>query len=126
MMKSIQEQKMALAAYAAESNSIQQLSSHQLDLLKKCIEVLSPIEEITRSIYLQTLHQFPLSYHTYVRILTRTLQKTSDDSGIRTMKAQLLHSLKSRFSGIEENKELSLATILDPRFKDKFFSGNII
>ena len=42
------------------------------------------------------------------------------------MKAQLLLSLKSCFSGIEENKELSLATILDPRFKDKFFSGNII
>ena len=47
MMKSIQEQKMALAAYAA---SIQQLLSHKLDLLKKCIEVLDPIEEITRSI----------------------------------------------------------------------------
>ena len=42
------------------------------------------------------------------------------------MKAELLHSLKLRFSGIEENKELSLAAFLDPRFKDKFFSGNII
>ena len=42
------------------------------------------------------------------------------------MKAELLHSLKSRFSGIEDNKELSLAIIIDPRFKDKFFSGNII
>ena len=59
MMKSIQEQKMALAAYAAENSSIQQLSSHQLDLLKKCIEVLGPIEEITRSIICRpcvTLH----------------------------------------------------------------------
>ena len=37
-----------------------------------------------------------------------------------------MHSLKSRYSGIEENKKLSLATILDPRLKDKFFSGNII
>ena len=36
MMKSVQEQKMALAAYAAENSSIQQLSSHQLDILKKC------------------------------------------------------------------------------------------
>ena len=42
------------------------------------------------------------------------------------MKAQLLHSLKSHFSGVEENKELSLATILDPRYKDKLFSDNII
>ena len=42
------------------------------------------------------------------------------------MKAELLHSLKSHFSRTKENKELSLATILDQRFKDKFFSGNII
>ena len=42
------------------------------------------------------------------------------------MKAQILHSLRSHFSGVEERKELALATILDPRFKDKFFGGNII
>ena len=42
------------------------------------------------------------------------------------MKAELLHSLKLRFSGIEENKELSLATFLTSRFKDKFFSGNTV
>ena len=76
---------MALAAYVAESNSIQQLSSHQLDLLKKCIEVLSPIEEITRSISAD-LASISIVIP-YICILTRTLQKTSDDSGIRTMKA---------------------------------------
>ena len=42
------------------------------------------------------------------------------------MKGELLKSLKSRFAGIEERKELCLATLLDPRFKDNFFSGNII
>ena len=42
------------------------------------------------------------------------------------MKAQILHSLRSRFAGVEDRKELALATILDPRFKDKFFGGNII
>jgi len=39
------------------------------------------------------------------------------------MKAELLHSLKVCFS---KNKKLSLATFLDPRFKDKLFSNNII
>ena len=50
MLTSVQEQKMALAAYAAENSSIKQLSSHQLDIIKKVIEILVPIEEITRSI----------------------------------------------------------------------------
>ena len=35
-------------------------------------------------------------------------------------------SLNSWFAGIEDNKLLCLATLLDPRFKDKFFANNII
>ena len=123
-MKSIQEQKMALAAYTAENSGIQQLSSHQLELLKKLIEVLGPIEEIARSISADLASKFIII--PYIFILIRTLEKNTDDSGIRTMKGELLHSLKSHFSGIEEKKELSLATFFDPRFKDKLFSGNII
>ena len=38
----------------------------------------------------------------------------------------MIKSLKSRFAGVEENRLLSIATILDPRFKDKFFASNII
>ena len=59
----------------------------------------------------------------YIRILTRTLEKNENNSGIRTMKGELLKSLKSHFAGIEERKELCLATLLDPRFKDNFFLG---
>ena len=36
------------------------------------------------------------------------------------MKHQMVQSLKSRFAGIEDNKLLCLATLLDPRFKDNF------
>ena len=42
------------------------------------------------------------------------------------MEGQILHSLRSRFAGVEERKELALATILDPRFKDKFFEGILL
>ena len=42
------------------------------------------------------------------------------------MKREMIKSLKSRFAGIEENRLLSIATILDPRFKEKFFASNII
>jgi len=124
MLKSVQEQKMALAAYAAENSNVQQLSSHQLDIMKRVIEILSPIEEITRSISADLASVSIII--PYLRILIRALEKNTDDSGIRTMKSGLLHSLRVRFTGIEEKKQLSLATFLDPRFKDKFFSNNII
>ena len=50
MLTPVQEQKMALAAYPTENSSIKQLSSHQLDIIKKIIEIFAPIEKITRSI----------------------------------------------------------------------------
>ena len=124
MFQSIIEQKMALAAYSAENDNIQQLSTYQLGLVKKCVDILSPIEEITRSISAR-LASISIVIP-YIRVLIRTLEKNDEDSGIRTMKAQILHSLRSCFAGVEEKKELALATIFDPRFKDNFFRGNII
>ena len=35
----------------------------------------------------------------------------------------MLSSLNQRFEAIESNESLVLATLLDPCFKDKFFSG---
>ena len=124
MFESVLEQKMALTAYCTEIGCIQQLTPHQLELMRKCVDILSPIEEITHSISAD-LASISIVIP-YIRILTRTLEKNDNDSGIRTMKGELLKSLKCHFAGIEERKELCLATLLDPRFKDKFFSGNII
>lgn len=50
MLQSITEQKMALAAYAAECSDLPQLSPHQLNIIEKIIAVLRPIEDITKSI----------------------------------------------------------------------------
>ena len=49
MVESILEQKMALAAYAVENN-IAQLTPTQLEIAKKMVVMLSPVEEITQSI----------------------------------------------------------------------------
>ena len=110
---------MALAAYCAENGSIQQLTPYQLELIKKCVDILSPMEEITCSI---SADMASISIVIpYIRVLTRTLVKNENDSDVCTMKAELLKSLKTRFAGIEENKQLAVATMLDPRFKDNFF-----
>ena len=38
------------------------------------------------------------------------------------MKEQMIHSLNSRFAGIEDNHLLSVETLTDPRFKDRFLA----
>ena len=42
------------------------------------------------------------------------------------MKQEMNASLERRFSDAEENENLLIATILDPRFKEKFFTGPTI
>ena len=37
------------------------------------------------------------------------------------MKNEMVKSVKGRFAGIEDNYLLLVATIVDPRFKDRFF-----
>ena len=123
MIQSILEQKMALAAYAAE-NDIPQLTANQLEIARKLTLVLAPIEEITQVISKQTATLSMVI--PFVRVLLRSWEKEDDDRGIQTMKEQMIHSLNSRFAGIEDNQLLSVATLTDPRFKDRFFGSNIV
>ena len=58
-----------------------------------------------------------------VKILQKALNKHDDDSGIQTMKTEMLTSLERRFDDIEESELLLIATCLDPRFKNIFFSS---
>jgi hypothetical protein len=93
MLNSILEQKTALAAYGTE-HSIPILTTHQLDLASKVVQVLAPIEEITQIISSEAAcisMIIPL-----VRGLMKTLEKHNQYSGVRTMKAEMLSSLKRR------------------------------
>ena len=57
-----------------------------------------------------------------LRALEKSLTKHHDDSGIQTMKSEMLSSLKRRHIDVEEREDLIIATTMDPRYKDKFFS----
>ena len=118
MLESIAEQKMALAAYSTQ-NDILQLTSFQLDLVDKVIAVLKPIEEITQSISSEESSASVII--PFVRGLRRSLECHDQDSGVRTMKRDILASLNRRYCDVESNELLVLATRLDPCFKDKFF-----
>ena len=120
MLKSIVEQKMALAAYGLDG-AIPVLSVCQLDIANKVIDVLTPIEEITKNI---SADNSPISVIIpLVRALHKALQQHDGDIGVRGMKSAMLTSLEERFTDIEEIDFLVLGTLLDPRFKDKSFSS---
>ena len=121
MVQSILEQKVALAAYATE-NDLAVLTPYQLDLAGKVVAALQPIEEITKAISADSTSiavVIPL-----IRMLTKTLEKHHNDAGIRTMKKEMFKSLQKRFKNIENNEHAVIATFVDPRFKNKFFTGS--
>ena len=113
---------MSLAAYATEY-SIPQLTANQLDIVGKVITALSPIEEITKAVSANAASVSLIIQ--FVRMLSKTMEKHQDDKGVQTMKSEMLASLKRMFSDTEKNKCLVIATLIDPRFKDKFFSGPV-
>ena len=97
------------------------LTPYQLDLIGKVIAVLNPIEEITKSISTDAASVSLII--PFIRALRRTLKIHDNDRGVQTMKGDMLTSLNRRYIDVESNSPLVLATLLDPRFKDKFFSG---
>ena len=120
MLQSVVEQRMSLAAYGSDY-SIPALTATQLDMANKVINVLSPVEEITKGISKDTT--CILMIIPSVRGLRKTLEQSLDDRGICTMKFEILESLHRRFSEIKETDFLVISTMLDPQFKDKFFSS---
>ena len=97
MVKSVIEQKMLLAAYATETGIVT-LSPTQLDLAEKIVAALSPVEELTKSISADCASVSVII--PFVTMLSKTLQKHHNDSGVRTMKNEMLCSLNRRFCDI--------------------------
>ena len=96
------------------------LTPNQIELTRKLIAALEPVEEITKMISTRAASISELI--SLVKILQKAVGKHDDDSGIQTIKTEMLTSLERRFDDIEESKLLLIAMCLDPRFKDKFFS----
>ena len=79
MLESIYEQKMALAAYATEHGGITMLNHNQLDIARKIISALKPVEEITKII--STSSACISAIIPLIKILEKALNKHEDDAG---------------------------------------------
>uniref|UniRef100_A0A671P1N0 BED-type domain-containing protein n=1 Tax=Sinocyclocheilus anshuiensis TaxID=1608454 RepID=A0A671P1N0_9TELE len=105
MMQSLLEQKRALAAYAADYELPVTLTAQQWTLMEKDASAADII---------------PL-----LETLKRLLSKEADsDHGVKTMKKALLEAVQKQFRNTTSNHMCCIATVLDPRYKDKFFDAD--
>ncbi|XP_038160178.1 zinc finger BED domain-containing protein 4-like [Cyprinodon tularosa] len=122
MIQSLIEQKRALGIYGSENELPENLAAHQWALLEKTVAVLAPFEELTRKV--SCSDALASDVIPAVTVLLRILNReTDDDQGIKTMKSTLAAAVKRRFTDMEKIPLYCIATLLDPRYKDRFFSN---
>ncbi|XP_042617371.1 zinc finger BED domain-containing protein 4-like [Cyprinus carpio] len=120
MPQSLVEQRRALGAYAAEHDLSATLNAHQWGLIENVMSLLTPFEELTKEITFCTATAADVI--PAITALKRLLEKGADtDRG----KTTLLEAVQRRFSKIERQPLYTLATVIDPRYKNHYFSAEV-
>lgn len=123
MMQSLVEQKRALGAYAADYELPATLTANQWAILENMITLLAPFEQLTREI--SSAEASTADVIPAVVALTRLLSRPTDtDRGVQTAKATLLKAVNDRFHGAQCEPLFSIATMLDARYKDRYFDAD--
>lgn len=120
MMDSLLEQRGALHAYVADYGDLPTtLTVSQWALLEQVMTILAPFEELNGKISSSSASIAEVI--PAVTVLRRILVKKEDevDPGIKPMKTTLLQAINKRFSTVEDEPLYALATLLDPRYKDR-------
>ncbi|XP_073331910.1 zinc finger BED domain-containing protein 4-like [Pagrus major] len=122
MIQSLIEQKRALGIYVSEYGLPDTLTGHQWILLEKVLSVLGPFEELTRKV--SSSDAMAADVIPAVTVLHRFLtRETDEDHGVKAMKGTLAAAVRKRFTDVEANPLYSIATLLHPRYKNRFFSN---
>ncbi|XP_040271834.1 LOW QUALITY PROTEIN: zinc finger BED domain-containing protein 4-like [Bufo bufo] len=124
MLQRMLEQKRALSIYAGEHGGYSCPNADQWEIVANLIQTLLPIEEVT----LEVSHNDSSvsSVIPCVRVLKMLLQENEGPTtrGIKTLREVMKESLNKRFLKYEENINVVLACLLDPRFKHHAFSSD--
>ena len=108
--------------YLAETSvNFENLSNEEWQILVKSIELLKSFEEITKIISSSSSSVSEVIPH--LKTLQKYLEMFYDENKeIIEMKALLENDLNTRFD-MDHNKIFTLATLLDPRYKQQFFEA---
>lgn len=122
MVERLLELRDALTLFHGRGGAITLPTTNQWGLLGGLQRVLKPFEVVTKDVSRATSSA---SLHIpAAALLQHELGKQPND-GVGSMKESLIESVTERFANAEGNGALAVATFLDPRFKDRFFTEAI-
>lgn len=123
MIERLLKVKDSICLYASK-HSIPQISPEEWLYLNKLVVILTPFEEITRS--LSDTKTCISSVIPLIHVLKHTLQvekeKLDTQQNFMSITGKLIEDINSRFGDLPSNTLYTLATYLDPRYKLKFFN----
>lgn len=126
MLERIVEQKRAISLYISDNSGsvkIQNCTERQWLILKECLILLKPFEEVTKitsSTFSSISEVIPHS-NTLIKYLTKP-EMSEICPNIPEMLQKLQEEVQSRFQNLEQDKYYYLSTLLDPRFRMRFFA----
>ena len=124
MLERTSQMKEAVCLYSANNNKIKPLSASDDDLLKKCVSLLKPFDDVTKDISAESsCVSETIPFVSTLKVMLSST--TEDDQGVKSMKASLLAELKSRFDRLQYNELYAISIILDPRYKGKFLEQHV-
>ncbi|XP_065364541.1 zinc finger BED domain-containing protein 4-like [Calliphora vicina] len=118
MVERINEQRKAVEVYSKEHGGIEILSPEEWDLLNDIVETLENFYEAFIDLSADNASVslvIPL-----IDMLASSIE--DDDSAVYKFKDELKKALNNRFKFIETSLFLIVATLLDPRFKNKYLN----
>jgi len=119
MLDRLLEQKKPLILYAADNNIVLP-TAHQWTLLEHVLAILTPIERATRDVSAEKSSASDVI--PMVVAIKRALQNVTDDSGVQTIKEELVRDISARFEDVAKQPIYAVATLVDPRYRGKLFT----
>ena len=98
------------------------MSSSNWILAEKTVKILQVYEEATCKA--NSNYATAGVVISVVNSIIHSLEITDGDAGIMKMKREMLKSLKDCYRHMESNEYYAIATLLDPRFKQRVFSSS--
>ncbi|XP_066588089.1 zinc finger BED domain-containing protein 4-like [Prorops nasuta] len=125
LLERLVEQKQAINLNIIDHPDLTDLTFNQWELANNILSLLKPFEEITKIVShrdscISECIPFVFTLRRFLTVENKAF------SGVGTIKDELLKNLNERFKDMFTNENLTIATFLDPRFKEKFFESDDI
>ncbi|XP_055904691.1 zinc finger BED domain-containing protein 4-like [Eupeodes corollae] len=125
MLERLMEQKFAVNLYMAERGGIEVPAAEEWVQIRDLISALKCFYQATLDISSDS-SSISLIIPLIVMLNSKLAPKDEDTENLKLLKIRLCESVNKRFSYSKSTPNLLIATLIDPRFKGKYFTGDEI